>query len=284
MFLFMTVGALYIIAEMNQTQNKRLFDNITNIYVLLIDPYISGTLTLVTILVRRKALFALILLHHDIDNKYRALGIKPPYVILTVLAWNCVVAIPAGMISWAIHMYIIHEDAITHLLWRMCFTPCHIMYNYFMCIHIGTLIFIFERFRLLNKTMKSITGEKFSVVCKLLPKTSFLHYRLCEAANRLTKHADLPLLLITLKVYLTTIACVLSFYGMVPQMHSELTVWMSIYWLYFLLCVVLCELINNEVSLSASASTKMMTPLLVYQSGTAVMRNDCLILCGRNWK
>lgn len=272
MFLSMTAGALYIIAEMNQSQNKRLFDNITNIYVLLIDPYISGTLTLVAMLMRRKGLFAIILLHQDIDNKCKALNIKPSYAVLTILAWSCVLIIPAGMISWVIHMCIIHEDAKTHLLWRLCFTPCYIMYNYFMCIYIGILIFVFERFHLLNKTIKSLNSEKFYVVSEMLPKASIIHYQLCNTANRVTKHSDLPLLLLTFKVYLTTIACVLSFYGMVPQMHSELTVWMSIYWIYFLLCVVLCELINNEVSpLIASASPGMMTGVLVYQSGAPIM-------------
>lgn len=230
-----------------EKQNKGLLDNITNIYVLLFDPYVSGTSTLLVMLVKRKELLRVIKLLYDIDKKFKSLRKKPTYLVLTTLSWGVAVVIPTGIASWAIHMYVIRKDFLTHLLWRLCFAPCYIMYNYFMSIFAGSLIFLYQRFRLLNETIRVTKYEKFHAASILLPKESGLHYQLCEAANSLIKLTALPVLLLSLKVYLTTIVCVLSFYGMVPQMHSELTVWMSIYWIHFLLNVGLCELISVEV-------------------------------------
>lgn len=229
-------------------QSNHLFDNITNLYILLIDPYISGTLTAVTMLIRRKKLLMLINNINNIDDKLKTVGITPPYKLVTILARTASIAIPAGLSTWATDMYVIRGDNVNHLMWRMCFTPCYIMYNYFMTVYSGMLIMVYQRFCLVNIMIRSMQSNTNGFdVSKLLPKTKILHYLLCEHSNKMAQYCDLPILLVTVKIYITTIACVLSFYGMVPHMHSELTVWMSIYWIYFLLSVGLSELINIEV-------------------------------------
>lgn len=246
----MTGGAAYIVHEMMQKENQRLFDNITNLYILLIDPYISGILTLATLFIRRKKYLKVLSLVHQIEDMFKAIDVIPTYKILTVLGWCAAITIPSGIIAWAIHMYIIHDDIVVHIMWRMCFTPCYILYNYFMSFYTGSLILLYLRFRLINERVKGMYEVDFNAVLKLLPKIKVLHCKLCEVSNRFAKTSDVPILLITTKVYVTTIACVLSFYGMVPLMHSELTVWMSIYWIYFLFSVILSELINIEVTSS----------------------------------
>lgn len=245
--LSMTIGAAYILNEMFQKQNEHIFDNITNLYILLIDPYISGTITAINIIVKRKKEILLLNIIDKIDKKFKTMSIKPPYKTITLLTWCIVTLIPAGMTSWAIHMYIIQTDAAVHFMWRMCFTPCYIMYLYFMTLYGGILIILYQRFYLLNHLIKSMGNAKIEIVLKLLPKTKLLHYLLCDASNKLTKLCNLPIILVAAKVYITTIACVLSFYGMVPQMHNELTVWMSVYWINFLVSVMLTEMINIEV-------------------------------------
>lgn len=247
MVFAMTTGATYICYKMVQKRSNHLFDNITNLYILLIDPYISGTITATAMLMRRKKLLILLNHLHNIDIKLKSVGITPPYKLVTVLAWSASVAIPAGLSTWAIEMYVIRRDDVDHLMWRMCFTPCYIMYNYFMTLYSGMLIIIYERFCLVNGMIKSLNDNRSDVALNVLPKIKTLQYLLCEISNELSRYFDIPMLLVSVKIYITTIACVLSFYGMVPHMHSELTVWMSIYWIYFLLCVVIYELINTEV-------------------------------------
>lgn len=252
----MSVGAIYICNNMMKKQNKHLFDNITNLYIMLIDPYISGTLTVAAMLIRRKQILLLLNLLDNIDNKFKKIAITPSYKLITVMAWSVSIAIPTGMCIWGIHMYIIRKDNLDHLMWRMCFTPCYVMYNYFMTIYTGKLILIYQRFCLLNKKIISLHHNNTFDVSKLLLETKRLHYLLCDLSNKLAIVCDLPILLVTVKVYITTIACVLSFYGMVPHMHSELTVWMSVYWIYFLLSMVISELINKEVGKFLSPNNK----------------------------
>lgn len=246
----MTTGAIYICYIMVHKQSNRLFDNITNLYILLIDPYISGTLTAATMLIRRKKLLILLNSINNIDYKLKTVGIIPPYKLVTILARSASIAIPTGLSIWAIEMYVIRRDNVNHLMWRMCFTPCYIMYNYFMTLYCGMLIIVYQRFCLVNRVIKLMQRNTNGFdVLKLLPKTKILHYLLCEYSNKMARYCDLPILLVTVKIYITTVACVLSFYGMVPHMHSELTVWMSIYWIYFLLSVGLSELISIEVKI-----------------------------------
>lgn len=247
MVFAMTVGAVYICEKKIQKQDKYLFDNITNLYVLLIDPYVSGTITVAITLIRRKKLLSLFKDTYNLDIKFKTLGINPSYKILTVLAWSATIVIPVGQIAWIIHMYLIQQDIVDHLMWRMCFTSCYIIYNYFMTLCIGSFIIIYQRFYLLNRALMSISDNRFEVVSELLPKIKMLHYLVCETSNSFAQFSDIPILLLTVKVYVLTIACVLSFYGMLPHLHSELTVWISVYWIHFLLCVVLSELIHNEV-------------------------------------
>lgn len=244
----MTMGAMYIISQMLQETDKRLFDNISNLYVLLIDPYISGTVTLVTVLIRRRATLVTMKLHHDIDITLRKMNLNPPFLILTSLSWIVGFTILTGICTWTIHMYIIHDNFLNHTLWRMCAAPCYIMYNFYMAVFVGSMIFLYERFLLLNKTLlTATTSDDFGSISKLLSFASNLHFQLCETTEKDMKFVDVTIFSLTIKVYVMMVICVLSFYGMVPHIHLELTVWLSVYWIYFLLSVGLCELITFEV-------------------------------------
>lgn len=243
--LVLTAGALYIINDLYQ-QEGSLFNNISNLYVLLVDPYISGTATLIVLLTRRHSLLATFMMITDADCVLVNIGVKPPYSILTHLARIICTIIPLSQVAWAIHMYLLHD--LQYLLWRTCFAPCYLLYNYYMMFFVGIQILLYQRFHSINKKLSGMLESDCQAICHLILPVKQVHFQLCQISRKFSKIGNVPIILLTLKVYLTTIVCVLSFYGIVPQMQTELTVWMSVYWSYYLVSVGMCEITAFEVN------------------------------------
>lgn len=248
MVCVMTFGLYHMIGKMLD-EMLNILDSITNIYLLIVDPYVSSILTLCSLVLKRRDMLCAVQYLNDIDKIVKKLGLQPPMLVLTIAGKIGLGALPVGFITWLVYIYSIDPEynILENVLDRLCFMPCYIMYNYLMYCSIGQLIFVYERFLLLNKKVRSMGNESPSKIRKQLPNIGMVHFYLCQSTKQITGVYSTAIISLTVKVYITTLVCLLSFYGITPVLQAEIFIWMGVYGSMYISLVTFCEITANEV-------------------------------------
>lgn len=104
------------------------------------------------------------------------------------------------------------------------------------------------RFLVLNERMKSLNRLSSNEIVRQLLVMGKIHTKLCEAATNMTNVFSVPLFFLCSRVYIATVVCLLSFYGMLPILQKEMFYWVAFYWTMYFAVIVFCEVVTSQVS------------------------------------
>lgn len=143
--LAMLTPLVFKILDFKSNETPLNFDNIINLFILFIDPFVSGSLTLITVSLKQETHFSVLKSTHQTDKLLRKLDIEVAFALSQKLFIGYVVAMAAGYMLWAIYLLISGMSVIDELMERFAYMICFMQLTVVLCFYIGSLLNVFLR-------------------------------------------------------------------------------------------------------------------------------------------
>lgn len=141
----MFIPLVFRILDFDSKEIESNFDNIVNLFILFIDPFISGTLTTISVLFKQKHGFISTYSLHLVDKLFLQIDTKISFAIPRIGFIMFVISNIVGYSLWNTYMIVAGLSVIDEIMERFCYMICYIQLTIILCYYIGTLMCIFLR-------------------------------------------------------------------------------------------------------------------------------------------
>lgn len=141
----MFVPLVFRILDFNSQEIETNFDNVVNLLILFIDPFISGSLTVISISLKQKHGITVIKNMDTIDKLFRKLGMEISFYIPRIAFTMFVVVSVFGYSAWTTFLSLAGFSVIDEIMERFCYMICYVQLTVVLCYYIGCLLCVYLR-------------------------------------------------------------------------------------------------------------------------------------------